>query len=255
VLRRADELSHPASAGSEVWDLAVVDPHHRVAVAVELRVADGRAAYAAAVVTDEAPVVALVADDLVAPRGGLELRGPGIWADQVCEEPGARWTLGLEAFAVALDDPADAVGEARGHPTPLGFDLDLDDVAAAAGAGADGADGAVDAPDGVAAVVGGYRRPCRLRGELLVGAGRLELDAWGYRGHVWGGGRGRAAEGTAGWWLPAGSGGHARTVGPDQVPDDAPVVGAAWLPGPRRGRVLRWADAAGTGVGWRWDRP
>jgi hypothetical protein len=52
-------------------------------------------------------------------RGSLDLRGEGLWLSLVEEEPG-RWTIGLEAFALSVDDPADEIGV----PTPLGLDLE-----------------------------------------------------------------------------------------------------------------------------------
>ncbi|MGH9180803.1 MAG: hypothetical protein ACRDY5_03690, partial [Acidimicrobiales bacterium] len=50
--------------------------------------------------------------DLDLPRrpGSRQLRGPGLWADANCETPHAHWSVGLEAFGVALDDPDEALG-------------------------------------------------------------------------------------------------------------------------------------------------
>ncbi len=65
--------------------------------------------------------------DLDAPRppgpGDLDLRADGLWASVVPEEA-ERWTLGLEAFAVAFDDPEEAIRSGRGDLVPLGFDLE-----------------------------------------------------------------------------------------------------------------------------------
>ena len=55
------------------------------------------------------------------PRSGLaEIRASGLWADAIEEERGQRWTIGLEAFALAVDDPDDTVG----RRVPIGFDLE-----------------------------------------------------------------------------------------------------------------------------------
>jgi len=78
-------------------------------------------------------------DELPLPTSGLDLRGHGLWLSLVDEGDG-RWTIGLEVFALGVDDPA----EARGDLVPLGFDFDYD-------AG-------------------------RLTGELLVGDEAIELD-------------------------------------------------------------------------------
>jgi hypothetical protein len=81
----------------------------------------------------------VVRDDDLAP--GPDLRGPGLWLSRVCETPGAHWTVGLEAFALAVDHPDDE----RGELVPLGLDVE-------------------------------WEAPGHLHGELLVGAERYELD-------------------------------------------------------------------------------
>jgi hypothetical protein len=81
----------------------------------------------------------VVRDDEVRP--GPDLRGPGLWLSLVCETPGEHWTIGLEAFALAVDHPDDE----RGELVPLGLDVE-------------------------------WEAPGRLHGELLVGAERYELD-------------------------------------------------------------------------------
>ena len=40
------------------------------------------------------------------PRQGLEVRADGLWGELMCETPLEHWSYGLEAFGVALDDPA-----------------------------------------------------------------------------------------------------------------------------------------------------
>ena len=68
------------------------------------------------------------------PRGGLggavatgraRACGPtALWADHICEAPFEQWTVANETYAVALDDPADALGRAYGTAAPLAFDLE-----------------------------------------------------------------------------------------------------------------------------------
>lgn len=60
-------------------------------------------------------------DDVAVPTVGLDLRAPGLWLSLVDEGDG-RWTIGLEAFALAVDDPADE----RGDLVPLGLDVEWD---------------------------------------------------------------------------------------------------------------------------------
>ena len=89
----------------------------------------------------------------------MEIRASGLWADAIEEEPGQRWTIGLEAFALAVDHPDDVVG----RRVPLGFDLEWERT----GPDADG------------------RTPAQVHGEVLVeddelGPGRRGLvAAWG----------------------------------------------------------------------------
>ncbi len=64
--------------------------------------------------------------DIAGPARGWELRAPGLWAETVCEEPGRRWTYGLEAFALGVDDPAELLGRAFGHRVPLGWELEME---------------------------------------------------------------------------------------------------------------------------------
>lgn len=115
--------------------------------------------------------VMVVDHDVAIPARSLELRADGLWADHNCEAPLDHWSLGLEAFGVALDDPADAYRGMVGERMPLGFDLEWE------------TDGEVFRyPPGLDR----YEIPCRVHGEVLVGKERLELDGIGQRDHSWG---------------------------------------------------------------------
>lgn len=141
--------------------------------------------YTTAVFRQDAPVVALA--DAFGLKRSLELRGDGLWADHNLEDPFVHWSVGLEAFALALDDPADE----RGERVPLGYDLDWEmDAAAIAPLDDDG----------------GYEQPASVHGEVLLGADAYELDARGWRSHrslaAWAPGRhrhGLSAHGSARW--------------------------------------------------------
>jgi hypothetical protein len=61
-------------------------------------------------------------DDIPRPvHGRWEFRADGIWTEWIEEEPD-RWTLGLEAFGLRVDDPADEVGDRLA----VGYDLDYE---------------------------------------------------------------------------------------------------------------------------------
>lgn len=155
----------------EVWSFDLVDEGAGIGFHLALEFGGGRAVVRAAVVGEGRPLVSLVADDLPRPRVGLEVRGPGIWASAECETPLDHWSLGLEAFAVTLDDPWDALGAARGDRTPLGADLEWE---------------ATTPPVGLPGPGDGYEIPSLAHGEVLVGAERLEVDGVGTWTHRWG---------------------------------------------------------------------
>jgi hypothetical protein len=106
------------------------------------------------------------------PKGDvLEVREDGLWSQLYCETPHDHWTIGLEAFAVGLDDPGEAyAADLRGDKVALGLDLEWE------------ATGPVYEYPGVSR----YEQSCRVSGEILIGAETLPFDAWGQRDHSWG---------------------------------------------------------------------
>lgn len=135
--------------------------------------------YWACLVGEGRPLVTVIDHEVPMPRdGSLEIRTEGLWADHTVETALDHMTLGCEAFAVGVDDPADVYGALRGDRVPLGFDLEWE----------------TDGP-GVYAYPGvtRYEVPARVHGEVLVGAERIELDGWGQRDHSWG---------VRDWWTP-----------------------------------------------------
>jgi hypothetical protein len=84
----------------------------------------------------------VVREDVDAPKGrDFDVRGPGLWLSLVCETPGEHWTIGLEAFALAVDDPDDE----RGDLVALGLDVE-------------------------------WEAPGRVHGEVLVADARWDVD-------------------------------------------------------------------------------
>lgn len=172
-----DELDHfagPSSAWSETWEwrLATPDLGMAVAVAIVRRPAEGQMSYRAAMLSRSRPLVVLCEHELTPPRTGLEVRGSGIWADHVCEDPHEHWTLGLEAFALALDDPDDLVTRGRGLPVPFGLDLEWE---------ADGepvvCDNQYDR---------GYLAAGSMHGDVLIADEAIAVEGHGVRIHRWG---------------------------------------------------------------------
>lgn len=105
------------------------------------------------------------------PRAGLDVRGAGVWVGLDCEEPLQRWSVGLEAFGVALAEPADALTGERGDRRALGFDLEWEG----------------EEPVGpLPWDAEGYQQACIVHGEVLLGEETLTVTATGHREHGWG---------------------------------------------------------------------
>jgi hypothetical protein len=134
----------------------------------------------------------------------------------------------VEAFAVAVDDPADTYGELRGERVPLGFDLEWE------------TDGGTYAYPGVTR----YEVPCRVHGEVLVGDESFEIDGWGQRDHSWG----VRDWWSYGWsWTAGRLDDGTRFHGVDVVLDDVALYGTGYV---QTGRppVLSAYDDVGHGV-------
>lgn len=119
-----------------------------------------------------APLLAVQHHEAALPSGAvLEVREEGLWSALHCETPHEHWTIGLEAFAVGLDEPGEAYApELRGDKVPFGLDLEWE----AAGP-------VYDYP-----MVSRYEQSCRVSGEILVGTDTIAFDAFGQRDHSWG---------------------------------------------------------------------
>lgn len=117
------------------------------------------------------PLVTVVEHDVpIPPAPSLEVRAEGLWADHTVETPLDHMTLGCEAFALGLDDPAGVYDASFGDRVPFGLDLEWE------------TDGGTYAYPGVSR----YEVPCRVHGTVLVGAEEIGFDGWGQRDHSWG---------------------------------------------------------------------
>ena len=127
-------------------------------------------------------LVAVRDHEVAPPRSGLEVRAEGLWGELVCETPLEHWSVGLEAFGVRYDDPADAWGAEWGERVPVGLDVEWEALRPPAETRLPGPPGAAD---------GGYLQPGTMQGEILIGAGRMPLVGTGLRARRWG---------RADWW-------------------------------------------------------
>ena len=185
----ADERRHPPGpepGWEESWYFDFVTVEGDLGGFVRLALLPGRdrAWYWAYVAGAGRPLVAVRDHDVDLPRGrALEVRGPGLWADVTCETPLDHWSMGLEAFGVALDDPTEALRGERGEPVALGLDLEWE----------------ASAPPCPSGAPAGYGQPSTVHGEVLVGRERLAVDGRGWRTHVWG----PRVPPMAHWWATA----------------------------------------------------
>lgn len=141
------------------YSVVTLVPHHR------------RAWYWAALVRPDRPLLTVVDLEQPLPVGTLRLRGGQLWADHICEDPLRQWTVSNETYAVALDDPAEALGRALGQPEPVAFDLEWYATAD---------------PTPAAGWPDGYEQEGEVHGIIELRGGNLELVGPGRRSHVWG---------------------------------------------------------------------
>ena len=104
----ADGLERPQSTAEiDRWWFGFCAPDQDVFGWLELRWYPRRriAHYTASVVGRHRGLIVAVDDaiPMKSPSRSLEFRHTGMWAHHVCEEPWERWTVGLEAYGVALD--------------------------------------------------------------------------------------------------------------------------------------------------------
>ena len=97
----------------------------------------------------------------------FEFRASGIWTDFVCETPIEQWTIGLEAFGVAIDSAETLTPDVYGQRLPVGLDLDVE---------------AASAPD---ESDNGFCHDVSVCGEVLVGSESWEIEALGRRRRYW----------------------------------------------------------------------
>ena len=125
----------------------------------------GRSWFWSALVGADRQPVYLVETDAPLPRPStLELRAPGLWTEFIEQIPNEHFTVDLEAFAVALDDPEEVFGLGWGDRVPYGLELEWEAE-----------------PSSLDVV----------HGQVLVGDEVIELDGRGRRFH-W--------EGLPAWW-------------------------------------------------------
>jgi hypothetical protein len=184
-LTDADEGPHRPAASrlwAEFWDFdfAAADGTLGGYVRLGLYPNLGVAWFWASLVGSGRPLVAVRDQDVPLPRrASTEVRAEGLWSAFTCESPFEHWSIGLEAFAVALDEPAEAYAGERGDRVALGLDLEWESAVTPVIT-------PVTVPTGADPPGTSYQQPCEVYGEILVGDERIEFSGPGQREHAWG---------------------------------------------------------------------
>lgn len=164
-----DDLPHPDATVEELVFTAWLAGGRAGVVSAYRRPAAGPGWYWAALARAGQPLLH-VADWDVPPRADpLLVKAHGLWAEHVCERPMEQWTVTNETYAVALDDPVDALGRGYGTPSAMAWDLEWYATAAAV------------------SVDGGFTQDGVVHGLIELAGGPLELvEAPARRWHRWG---------------------------------------------------------------------
>ncbi len=169
-----------SSAWQESHRLDVFVPEQSLAVSFQISARPnwGTASFLAAVLELGALPVVIAEVEVPLPETSWEVRASGLWADHICETPLDHWSYGLEAFALAVDDPFELLGRAVGDRVPLGWELEFEASGAAL------LDGAT-----LDQSTGAYHQVGRSHGLLLSSDGEREIDGLAVRSHRWGTGQ------------------------------------------------------------------
>ena len=176
MINAADEQAHAPgeeTLWNESWYFDFAAPDGSLGGYVRLGLYPGLGAcwYWAYLCGEGRPLVAVRDHAVGMPAApSLEVRADGLWSSLTCETPLEHWTIGLEAFAVAMDDPGDAYRGERGERVAFGLDLEWERA------------GPVYEYPGMSR----YEQACDVHGEVLVGNERIAFEGPGERDHSWG---------------------------------------------------------------------
>lgn len=163
--------SHESTFHSDVSDVhEVLAGDGSTAVWLRVEIAPDGARYHAAILSVDGQPIVLAEDDIRHPGRRWELRSSGLWADHNCETEMEHWSYGLEAFALALDDPDQLVREGVGVRVPIGWELDFQST---------------KQPSALSEVTG-YTQFGEVHGVLLTNDGETSFEGAAVRQHWWG---------------------------------------------------------------------
>jgi hypothetical protein len=117
-----DELPHPGAV--DEWVFAAWARDASLGVVSGHRIHGARAWYWSALVREGRPLLHLAEWDVRVRADPFVVKAPEMWAEHHCVVPLEQWSIGNEAYFVALDDADEAVGRGYGVPTPTAMDLE-----------------------------------------------------------------------------------------------------------------------------------
>lgn len=118
-----DELPHGPGVTDE-WLFAAWSPDGSLGLVSGHRITGSRAWYWSAFVRAREPLLHLAEWDVKVRADPFIVKAPEMWAEHHCVSPLEQWSIGNEAFFVALDEPDEALGRGYGTPTPTAMDLE-----------------------------------------------------------------------------------------------------------------------------------
>jgi len=164
----ADDRDRPGDSDIDMFDLEFVASDLSLAglLRLDIRRGAGATRFLASVLRAGEDPVTVLDYDLPLATGAFEFRASGVWVELCCEEPLDHWTVGLEAFGLAVPAGEVVTPASYGDRVPLGLDLDLDTVAA---------------PEGDAR---SFSVDVKVHGEILIADAAYEIEATGVRRRV-----------------------------------------------------------------------
>jgi hypothetical protein len=108
----------------EEWVFAAWSPDASLGLVSGHRINGHTAWYWAALARDGHPLLHVFDGDITVRADPFIVKGEALWAEHSRDAPMEQWSIGNETYAVALDDPADALGRAYGERTAIAFDIE-----------------------------------------------------------------------------------------------------------------------------------
>lgn len=140
------------------------------------RIVGPTAWYWAALARAGLPLLHVIDDEITVRSDPFVVKGEALWAEHARDAPMQQWSIGNETYAVALDDPGDALGRAYGDRTPIAFDLEWGATAGPVGIGDTAGSGVV-----------GYEQAGVVHGSIeVLGESSVDLaEVAAHRWHRW----------------------------------------------------------------------